>query len=431
MASKAAGRLGLLLGAIVVNLAFGELLVRLLGLGDVSLSRATFFEFEPEAGWIGLAHVDARYELPGSFNVRVQCNSRGLRDEEHDYAKSAGVRRIVCIGDSFCWGYGVEADEMVASRIEKLLPDSETINFGANGYSTVQELVRLDAEGMRYAPDWVVLLFCSNDLGSNTGDKEGGRPFAELDENGDVQILNRPVRKPWKSPVGQWIRHHLRLYEVAEYSIKVTRERSKERRRAAALAVERAAAGDATPNAAAKSTEPPVAAASHMAPGAPATAGPSVVAVAAKEPTRSSDGEDSGEDFTDLELYGPQSATIDRAWEMAGVLLGKVQELCRAHGCRLLVVGIADLPAVSEPALRNLAESAGVPLEQLDPRRLSRRLGEVCARVGIPCVDPEPAFRAMPEPEKLYLKHNRHWSAEGHRVAAETIAAKIAELERR
>lgn len=394
-----------MLGAVVLNLAFGEVLVRVLALGDVSLSRATFFEFDPDAGWIGLANVDARYELPGGFDVRVQCNSPGLRDEEHADAKPAGGRRIVCIGDSFCWGYGVEADEMVSSRVEQLLPGSETINFGANGYSTVQELVRLESDGMRYGPDWVVLLFCWNDLGGNLSDKDGGRPIAALDSAGKVQIVNRPVRKPWKSPIGQWIRHHLRLYECTEYAIKATRECARERRRAAELATARAA----------DSAQPPATTRS-------------VAATPPVQPRTPADGEETDDDFTDIELFAPPSTHLDHAWEVARQLLRQVQALCEANGARLLVLAIPDLPGMSALTLKNIAAAAGAPIEQIDPDR--PQLGEICANLGVPFVDPAAAFRATQVPAQLYLENNRHWNAQGHRIVAEAIAAKIAELEK-
>lgn len=44
-------------------------------------------------------------------------------------------------------------------------PGEESFNRGTNGYGTVQALVRREKGGLRYAPDWTVLLFTPQRLG--------------------------------------------------------------------------------------------------------------------------------------------------------------------------------------------------------------------------------------------------------------------------
>ena len=68
-------------------------------------------------------------QIPGSkgrivtpeFTTKVLINSKGLRDREYKYAKPPGTRRILCLGDSFKLGYGVEADQTFAKVLERLL----------------------------------------------------------------------------------------------------------------------------------------------------------------------------------------------------------------------------------------------------------------------------------------------------------------------
>jgi lysophospholipase L1-like esterase len=225
-----AKNLALIVVSLFAALLIGEGVVRIVGAGGTFLTRGRLHCFEPEAGWKCLPNLDAYYCLPGSFNVRVRCNSRGLRGKETEFIKPPGVRRIVVLGDSFMWGYGVENDEMFSSVLEKEITGSESINLGANGYSTVQELVRLETEGLRYDPDWTVLVFCWNDLEDNFDDKSGGRPVALVEEGENLRILNRPVRKPWKSPVKQWFRHHSRLFGVCEYATEMFKAKRKEKR---------------------------------------------------------------------------------------------------------------------------------------------------------------------------------------------------------
>ncbi|UCG80995.1 MAG: hypothetical protein JSV60_01555 [Desulfobacterales bacterium] len=45
--------------------------------------------------------------------------------------------------------------------------------------------------------------------------------------------------------------------------------------------------------------------------------------------------------------------------------------------------------------------------------------------LGIPVLDLLPAFRRHSLPEKLFFKHDLHWTKAGHRLAAEAILARL------
>ena len=86
--------------------------------------------------------------------------ARGFRDAERQFAKPEGVRRVLCVGDSFTWGWGVEDDKIYTRVLQRMLDAegrrTEVINAGIKGYGTVQCLVYLLHEGFEYAPDVVV-----------------------------------------------------------------------------------------------------------------------------------------------------------------------------------------------------------------------------------------------------------------------------------
>lgn len=103
----------------------------------------------------------------GDFSTTVRINSRGLRDREVPYARTPGGRRILLLGDSFAFGWGVEAEQTVAKRLEAHLPGTEVLNAGCSGWSTRQEVDFFRIEGRRYRPDTVLLLFCPNDPAEN------------------------------------------------------------------------------------------------------------------------------------------------------------------------------------------------------------------------------------------------------------------------
>jgi len=105
-----------------------------------------------------------------TFDRKLTINSKGLRDTEHPYAKPEGVKRILVLGDSFAWGYGVADEETFSSVLERLFAEREgtrweVINTGVSGWSTDQQYLFLREEGLRYEPDIVLLAFCSaNDV---------------------------------------------------------------------------------------------------------------------------------------------------------------------------------------------------------------------------------------------------------------------------
>jgi lysophospholipase L1-like esterase len=98
---------------------------------------------------------------------RRPINSRGYRDLERVVPKPAGARRVVCLGDSFTWGVGVLFDDTWPQRVERLLARDggrwEAVNLGEPGLNTVQEAAKLEAEGLAYEPDVVVLAYVLND----------------------------------------------------------------------------------------------------------------------------------------------------------------------------------------------------------------------------------------------------------------------------
>ena len=366
----------LLLCSAMFALLIGEGIVRIGSLGSAHLTRGPLHQYDADAGWTCKSDLDARYVLPHSFDVRLLCNSRGLRGEDLPYAKEPGTNRIVVLGGSIMWGYGVENDEMFSSQLAAHLPQSESVNFGANGYSTVQELVRFENEGIKYAPDWTVLAFTRNDLEDNFDDKNGGRPVAEVTAEGTFRVVNSPVRRQWKSPVKQWFRHHSRLFGFGEYSLELTKAIGKERRRRQAR--ERAT----------------------------------------KSPSERRADKPGKMEFSPLDLFVPPSSEMDLAWEAVRFLLERVNDLTRENGGCMLVTANAGKFTMYRD---DFEDRFGKDME-IDWDRPARRLAEISASLGIDYIDLNPVFRREPDPMALFLPNNDHWSAQGHALAARTVA---------
>jgi hypothetical protein len=104
---------------------------------------------------------------------RRPVNSQGYRDLERAVPKPEGVRRAVCIGDSFTWGVSVLFDDAWPQRVERTLSRErgerwEAVNLAEPGLNAVQEASRLASEGLAYAPDVVIVAYVLNDSEDET-----------------------------------------------------------------------------------------------------------------------------------------------------------------------------------------------------------------------------------------------------------------------
>jgi hypothetical protein len=144
-----------------------EVALRLLGLVPLYISpeRDRFWQYDALLGWAHQPGQAGVFETP-QFRTNVRINQLGLRDREHTYKRPEGTRRILVLGDSFAWGYGVEEAERFSQVLEASL-GVEVINAGVSGYSTDQELLWLREEGRQYDFDLVVLVLAGNDIGDN------------------------------------------------------------------------------------------------------------------------------------------------------------------------------------------------------------------------------------------------------------------------
>ncbi len=99
--------------------------------------------------------------------VEVSTNALGLRDRPVA-PKSPHRVRVLTLGDSVAFGWGVPVEDVVSRQLERELRgrngvDIETINSGVPGYNTLQEALFLEAYGDMLQPDAVLLLYVDND----------------------------------------------------------------------------------------------------------------------------------------------------------------------------------------------------------------------------------------------------------------------------
>jgi hypothetical protein len=115
----------------------------------------------------------AHEHIPGTggtyMGVPVAINSAGLRDREYPPQKPPGMTRILMLGDSVTFGWGVRIEETPSKLLEDLLnsglasPRYEVINSGVGNYNTAMEAAYFLDSGQALKPDIVVLNYFIND----------------------------------------------------------------------------------------------------------------------------------------------------------------------------------------------------------------------------------------------------------------------------
>ncbi len=190
----------LLLSSLLLSFIIAEFVLRTFGYENYywTTTHEKFWHYHPIMGWHHQSGQKDYLEKP-QFRVKVNINQKGLRDIDYPYKRIQDKKRILVLGDSFVWGWGVEQEQIFTEQMERLLSNVEVINAGVAGYSTDQELLWLRYEGARYTPDLVVLVMCGNDDYANN--KESvyivhPKPVFTLDEDNELKIQNVPVPIP-------------------------------------------------------------------------------------------------------------------------------------------------------------------------------------------------------------------------------------------
>jgi lysophospholipase L1-like esterase len=100
----------------------------------------------------------------------VSTNANGFRGKAIAIDKNPQSIRIVGIGDSLMFGWGVKDEETYLSLLAEILnrdnPEFswEIINTAVPGYNTVMEVETLKEKGLQYKPDIVIIHYFWNDF---------------------------------------------------------------------------------------------------------------------------------------------------------------------------------------------------------------------------------------------------------------------------
>jgi len=156
--------------------------------------RSLAYRYDAELGWF--PEPSSERTIAGTRVFHVRHNAKGFRDREPGPKTKP---RLAVFGDSFVWGFDVEADERFTERLAARRRGLDVLNLGVSGYGTDQELLLLRRELAWLAADVVVLLFSQeNDHLDNTTNRRYGpyyKPYFEV-ASGALVPRGQPVPLP-------------------------------------------------------------------------------------------------------------------------------------------------------------------------------------------------------------------------------------------
>ena len=148
----------------------------------------------------------------------IETNSNGLRDIDYDYDIPKGRRRIIVVGDSFTFGYGVDNQYTYPKVLERELNKygrAEVINAGMLSNSLAQDMHCLKEALQHYRADIALLGLHGGDVVESVGSEEGSGGRDEMKSGAHVNTDKKkkpPAGKPPLITFKDFLRYNLLSY---------------------------------------------------------------------------------------------------------------------------------------------------------------------------------------------------------------------------
>jgi len=341
-------------------------------------------DYDTLLGWVSKPNSTARFESR-EYAVSFRLNGEGTRGPSRVGDSAAAGCRVLLIGDSFAFGYPVQFEETVGEVVRRQLKskserDCDVLTLATVSYSTDQELLLFERDGRRYRPDVTILMFYFNDIYCNIVNACKGlaKPVFRL-ENDELVLRNVPVPSD-KSPevdggvepmdgftggdqggfqlkAKRWLNRHSHLYHLAYSAISAERP--------------------AVPN-----------------------------------------------EFRVFKRT--YDADIAEAWTVTGKLIARLRDAAARNGSDFIVFLIPHEAAVYPDRWRSAKRAHSMTAREWSVDRVEIELSGLCVAEGLDCILPtirfrDEAERIVTEGKRLYFEADKHWTSQGHALAADLL----------
>jgi lysophospholipase L1-like esterase len=198
----------LIVVASLIALFIGEIAVRCIAPQNLS---GAWRVHSPSGNLINDAGRVARHQF-GERVVSYRINEHHLRGGPIGHGKP----RVLCVGDSYTFGWLVEEEKCFVTQLAARAPNLEFLNGGAGGWGTAQYVSFVEEFGQTLAPKAVVVFLNFDDIRRSLEsglwawqDEATLKPSPAQNSN---RLLKQAVRK---LPAYQWMLEHCHLLQLA------------------------------------------------------------------------------------------------------------------------------------------------------------------------------------------------------------------------
>lgn len=314
-------------------------------------------------GWGGEPFANiVDYNPDTHEKIIEQRNSQGWRDEEHKFNKEKGVKRVLFLGDSYTYGWGVKFNDIYTTKFNNFLPANfEIIRIGEGGWGTAQEFLALKYEGIKYNPDFVILAFHYNDVLDNLSDKPLGdkdskttRPKFDLIDN-KLVLRFEPMKDKLTQKIKRYLLHHSAVL------VKI-------------LLLKRILLMNYY----------------------------GILKEEIKQPI----------------FYDEYSQNIEVGWEITKAILKEINKLCKKHHAKFIVFPISNKQHFYFKEQKFLLNDKIIIIDNQKPFRI---LKDFCNKNSIEYINSLNIAKNLYEGKSLLFKTNDHWNEYGHEFMAKIL----------
>jgi hypothetical protein len=158
--------------------------------------------YDSELGWVNEPGMsDPDLYAPGRG---ITTNSQGFRNtRDFPVEVPAGRLRVICAGDSFTLGYGVDDSDSWPAQLAALDPRLETVNMGQGGYGVDQAWMWYRRDGLELDHQLLLFAFIGDDFERmrKATFRGYGKPLLKV-VDGRIAVGNVPVpRSSFRFPL--------------------------------------------------------------------------------------------------------------------------------------------------------------------------------------------------------------------------------------
>ena len=163
-------------------------------------------EYDETLGWINAPNIYIK-DMYGP-GIYFKTNAQRFRNNNDI---SLGIPpnkvRIICSGDSFTMGYGVDNDHAWCQQLASINERLEIVNMGQGGYGIDQAYLWYKRDGSKLNHDIQIFAFVIDDFARMQNDDFSGynKPIIQL-KDGELVLKNFPIQK--SSAFNVWLQRN-------------------------------------------------------------------------------------------------------------------------------------------------------------------------------------------------------------------------------